>query len=208
MEGVEDFLKFTTETEEDFSDGWLPTLDMALKVSPGNQILFKFWEKPTNTNRTINKRSSMGENMKQQILTQEIVRRLGNTCEDLGEEDYQKIVNDACQKMANSGYGVEQMRKIVVAGIRGWGNKVLRCKAEGRRLRRTARDSQGARTRMKLLGRTTWFKSKGGSKKKDLYGSQGGVKKSKPSRREQPRDSTPTPRSVLFVEQTPGGSLL
>ena len=99
------------------------------------------------------------------------------------------------------------MRKIVVAGIRGWGNKVNRCKAEGRWLRRTAKDSQGARTRMKLLGRTTWFKSKGGSKKKDLYGSQGGVKKSKPSRREQPRDSTPTPRSVLFVEQTPGGEL-
>ena len=55
MGTIEDFLKFTTETEEDFEDGWLPTLDMALKVSPENQILFKYWEKPKNTNRTINK---------------------------------------------------------------------------------------------------------------------------------------------------------
>ena len=155
---VEDFLNFTTETGEEFSDGWLPTLDMALKVSPENKILFKFWEKPTNTNRTINKRSSMGENMKQQILTQEIIRRLGNTCEDLGREDYKEIIDGACQKMANSGYGGEQMRRIVIAGIRGWGNKILRCKAEGRRLRRTAKESQGARTRMKLLGKSTWFR--------------------------------------------------
>ena len=99
------------------------------------------------------------------------------------------------------------MRRIVVAGIRGWGNKIFRCKAEGRRLRRTAKESQGARTRMKLLGKSTWFKSRGGSSKKDLYGNQGGVKKNKPTRREQPRSTTPTPRSVLFVEQTPGGEL-
>ena len=38
MEKIEEFLSFTTETEEDFSDGWLPTLDVALRVSPQNQI--------------------------------------------------------------------------------------------------------------------------------------------------------------------------
>ena len=31
MGGIEDFLKFTTETEEDFEDGWLPTLDTAIR---------------------------------------------------------------------------------------------------------------------------------------------------------------------------------
>ena len=44
MGGIEDFLAFTTKTEEDFSDGWLPTLGVALRVSPINQIQFKFWE--------------------------------------------------------------------------------------------------------------------------------------------------------------------
>ena len=73
MGRIEEFLSFTTETEEDFSDGWLPTLDVALKISHENQILFKYWEKPTNSNRTIDKRSSMGENMRQQVLTQEII---------------------------------------------------------------------------------------------------------------------------------------
>ena len=45
MGEVEDFLNFTTETEEEFSDKWLPTLDTAIRVSPENKIQFKYWEK-------------------------------------------------------------------------------------------------------------------------------------------------------------------
>ena len=207
MGGVEDFLTFTVETEEDFEDGWLPTLDMAVRVSPANQLLFKFWEKPTNTNRTIHKRSSMGENMKQQILTQEIIRRLGNTCEGLSKEVYEGILNEVSQKMINSGYEVDQVRKIVVAGIKGWGNKILRCRADGKRLRRSARCSLEQRTKRKLLGRANWFKSKGSSQKENLYGSRRGPKGSNQKKMGAPEVQSPAPRSVLFVEQTPGGEL-
>ena len=69
---IEEFLTFTTETEEDFGDGWLPTLDTALRVSEDNKILFKLWEKPTNSNRTLDKRTAMSENQKIQVLTQEV----------------------------------------------------------------------------------------------------------------------------------------
>ena len=206
MRGIEDFLTFTTETEEDFSDGWLPTLDVALRVSPLNQIQFKFWEKPTNSNRTIDRRSSMGENMRQQVLTQEIVRRLGNTCKGLDNELYEEILNDACQKLINSGYEADHVRKIIVAGIKGWGIKVLRCKEEGRRLRRPAKLSEGERNRRKLVGRTTWFKSKKKGSKKDLYG-KGGGSNTKPKGARVEGKSSPSPRSVLFVQQTPGGEL-
>ena len=106
-----------------FSDGWLPTLDVALRVSPQSQIEFKFWEKPTHNNRTIDRKSSMGENMRQQVLSQEIERRLGNTCEGLEKTVYEGIINDVCQKMVNSGYEVDQVRKIVVAGIKGVGQQ-------------------------------------------------------------------------------------
>ena len=44
----EDFLEFTTKTQEDYQGGWLPTLDSAIRVSEDNKVLFKFWEKPTN----------------------------------------------------------------------------------------------------------------------------------------------------------------
>ena len=81
------------ETKEDFGgEGWLPTLDTEIKISPENMILFRYWEKPTNSNRTLDRRTAMGENSKMQILTQEVIRRLGNTCEGLPTEVYGEII--------------------------------------------------------------------------------------------------------------------
>ena len=53
---IEPYLEFTTETGDDFEDGWLPTLDTALRISKDNTVLFNFWEKPTNSGRTVDKR--------------------------------------------------------------------------------------------------------------------------------------------------------
>ena len=38
MQGLTKCLAFTVETEEDFPDGWLPTLDMKMRVNKQNQI--------------------------------------------------------------------------------------------------------------------------------------------------------------------------
>ena len=203
---IEEFLEFTTETEEDFPDGWLPTLDTAWKVSEDNCVLFKFWEKPTNTNRTLNKRTAMGENQKITILTQEVVRRLGNTMEGMKREEYEDIIDMFSQKLINSGYQEDQVRRIVVSGIKGWGSKVARCKAEGKRVRRTAKDSLEQRSRTKLLGSATWFKKRGSpANRKDTLGK----KRSRINRGGKGAGNTiaSAPRSVLFVEQTPGGEL-
>ena len=51
MQGLTDCLTFTVETEEDFPNGWLPTLDLELKVDDKNQIQYSFFEKPTGSHR-------------------------------------------------------------------------------------------------------------------------------------------------------------
>ena len=56
MGSIEDLLQFTTDTEEDSSDGWLPTQDTAVRVAEDNTIQFKFWLKPTSSNRTLDNR--------------------------------------------------------------------------------------------------------------------------------------------------------
>ena len=206
MGGIEQFLNFTTETEKDFSDGWLPTLDTAIRVSEENKILFKFWEKPTNSNRTLDRRTAMGENQKLQVLTQEVIRRLGNTYEGLVNEDYTRIIDDFCQKLFNSGYKEDQIRRIIIAGIKGWGGKVRRCEEEGRRLRRTAKNSQEQRMRTKLIGKSSWFKKKGGQKV-DWYGMKDGQRGGRKKGKVRKINTTTTPKSVLFVDQTPGGEL-
>ena len=60
MQEVLPFLNITTEIGEDFEDGWLPTLDISLKVDEREQVLWKIYEKPTASKVTVQSRSVMG----------------------------------------------------------------------------------------------------------------------------------------------------
>ena len=103
MQGVETYLKFTAETGEDPGfEGWLPTLDTNLMVTKENLLRYKYYEKPTTTQVTIQKKSAMAENCKIQILANDLVRRLKNTSEELGREQKIAIVDGYTQKLLDS----------------------------------------------------------------------------------------------------------
>ena len=59
MMDLEHSLKFTMETGEDFSSGWLATLDTDLKVTEENRVDYKCYEKPMSSNITVQKLSAM-----------------------------------------------------------------------------------------------------------------------------------------------------
>ena len=68
MTGIESYLEFTAETGLDYGDGWLPTIDANWKVGDKNQLMYKYYEKETATNVTVQKTSAMEENTKVQIV--------------------------------------------------------------------------------------------------------------------------------------------
>ena len=207
LNGVEDYLKFTIETEEDFEDKWLPTLDTKLRVDGSNQVLHAFYEKPTNSNLTVQRRSAMGEDAKIQILSNDLIRRLMNNSEELGRGARTKVVDDYTQKLMNSGFKGEQLKRIIVNGIKGYEGKLRRCKEQGRRLHRTSTDSQGARVRKKLLAKANWFKNKKRTQgaidtKVTKWNGNPGAHRGRIV-----KDKELELKSVLFVEQTPKGEL-
>ena len=104
MQGVYSFLKFTTKTEEDFEDRWLPTLDLSLKVDAVNNINWKYFEKPTTSRTTIQHRPAMGDKTVKQILSNDMVRRLLNTGEGLPKEEIAKVVDGYWCKLLRSGH--------------------------------------------------------------------------------------------------------
>ena len=131
----------------------------------------------------------------------------------MNKEDYAKIVDRLAQKMINSGYGEEQARRIIVAGIKGWRSKVERCSKNNKKLRRTAKDSQDQREKDKLLGKSNWFRETKAREQMDedhmkVLGrpgrSIGRRTKVKHGHEVQEKQA----RSVLFVEHTPGGELV
>ena len=145
----------------------------------------------------------MEENVKLKIVSNDLVRRLCNSMEDMGVEERMRVVDGYSQKLINSGYSIDQTRGIVVNGIKGYEGRRRRCSLEGRKLWRKAAESEGARIQKKLLSKKSWYK--GDRKKADYYdrlgsrSSNGGMKKGSNKPLEQ--------KSVLFVENTNEGEL-
>ena len=78
MQGLTNCLSFTVETEEDFEDGWLPTLDIKMKVLSDNQIAYSFFSKPTASNKCLQAKTALNQNCLMRSLSNEVMRRLAN----------------------------------------------------------------------------------------------------------------------------------
>ena len=204
MQGVVKGLKMTVETKPDFEDQKLPTLDLSLFVTEDNRVGFTFYEKPTVSNLTIQKRSALNENSKVQSLSNEVIRRLLNTSEGASQELKGDILDKFSVKLLTSGYNKEQVGKIILGGIRGFESKRRKCIKENKPLYRTAKESGAGRLKKKLLGKSSWFRgSKGGGAKKSTL-----VRGGKGEKEQKGVGNTEIKtRSVIFVEQTPHGEL-
>ena len=88
-------------------------------------------------------KSAMGENIKSQILSQDLIRRLLNTSEDLSKEYREHVVDEYGKKILNSGYTREQAIRILVNGIKGYENKRRRRIKEGRRPKNPDQEDTG-----------------------------------------------------------------
>ena len=154
-------LRCTVETGEDFEDGRLPTLDKNLWVEDG-RLMHTFFEKKMASSKVIHKDSALGENCKMASLSQNLVRRLKNTCGRLPEWERTVVVDNFTTKLANSGYTRVQARRIVVSGIKGYEAIRRRAAEQGGKIHRSARSGAAARNRKKLTGKTSWYKEKDG----------------------------------------------
>ena len=145
MQGLTECLAFTVETEEDISDGLLPTLDMKMRVNEKNQIEYTFFEKPTASSKCLQATTALNQNCLMKSLSNEVMRRLANISEHMGIREKVRVLDEFCQKMANSEHLLEAVRKTLVNGIKGHLRKVKRCEDEGKPFHRCAANS--ARTR-------------------------------------------------------------
>ena len=93
VRGIAEYLEFTFETGEDFGDNWLPTLDTSLRVGSNNIVEYQYYKKPTTTNTTVRMTTAMGENSKLQCLSNDLVRRLLNTKEELPSQYREQVID-------------------------------------------------------------------------------------------------------------------
>ena len=218
MGGLEEYLTFTMETEEDFQNKWLASLDTELKISDKNIIMYRFYEKPTNPNTVLHLRTAMAEDSKIRSLTNEVIRRLLTTGEMIPDSERCQILDRFAQKMKNSGYGLQQIRRVILAGIKGYESLLKRCRKGERSLHRSSAESSTLRARKKLTGKSEWFKTSDKAKTEPdevdksidrwLMAGNGGGQASDTQNMDQTEDTNRLEtRTVLFVEQSMKGDL-
>ena len=100
----------------------------------------------------------MEENSKMGILGNEVIRRMLNIWGDSMDEVRRNVIDEYAVKIMTSGYTVEQARRIILSGLRGYEARVKRRREGGIPLYRTSEDSGATRAKKKLLGKSTWFK--------------------------------------------------
>jgi hypothetical protein len=104
-----------------------------MRINHLNQVEYRFFEKPMASNMVIQKESAMCENDKIQCLSNDLVRRMSTTSEQLGPEIRAGVIDQYAQKLTNSGYWLEQTRKIVTNGLKYYERRVLESKRVGGR---------------------------------------------------------------------------
>ena len=227
VNGIVECLDFTMETPEDFPDNWLPTLDISMQVDKNNQVQYRFFEKPTASKLCLQADTALSQNYLVQSLVQDVMRRMLNCSEHVPIETRMEIIDNFGQKMLNSGHHIENTRRNLISGLKGWKNKVARCKSQGQPIHRTARQSSGSRRLKKLVGKATWFlEKKGDPKEHESVNNQAeslrnksqkekwshpsshrGDEKKKSPDQKAGKPAQPRITSVINVEQTRGGAL-
>ena len=163
MNGICGWLNLTMENEDMFG-GWLPTLDLEIKMTSENKCIFQYFEKKMIPNMVLHRRSAMPEATRRATLNQELIRRMTNTSEMISNEKRVEIVDKYAEKLMNSEYSLEETRSTIVGGLKGY-ERLLSLSLDTKNPRwKPLHLSAGwnARNRRiaKLRSKTSWYKGK------------------------------------------------
>ena len=222
-------IQVTEEVPENFEDNKLPVLDFKcwmegeMHIMKGSteiktkRILYTYFEKKMSSKYSILKTSALPEKTKVSSLSNDLVRRMKNVSELLDDKTRTEVVNDYSRRLLRSGYGKEQVKQIVVAGLSGYERIVSLAESGKTAIHRSAVATARSRQVKKLTGKSTWFLDRkdqtkdteeepqegAGRLSQGGHSGKTGIKK---TNKMQEKDKVNT-ETVLFVPQTPHGEL-
>ena len=215
MNSINPDLEFTVESQEDFQNEKLPTLDFAIWQDKLGVLNHTYFQKEMRTPYVVMSRSAMSTQQKLQILSNELTRRLYSVNLDKNPQAEQdKIINQMTQELRTSEYNHATAREIIISGIRGLRKRLELRKKKGQEKYRPGVSTVKIREHKKLLGRETWYKGEleqeyAEHEDKIINKPRRTSPKNKKVTREQKQEKhdKPVVSSVMFVPFTPGSEL-
>ena len=214
MNSVFPFLNLTVESEGDYADGYIPTLDLKAKMKDDGTITYKYYEKPMANKFLIMEAGALGKESQNAILVQEVYRRMINTSLDQPQSIRNQIIDTFDARLLLSGYDRTRRQEIIRRGLLKFTGLMEDVKAGNKVFHRMGKDGYDARVLKKLLGDANWYKTKPQemvASKEEKYNAwetpeKGGSSRFYKKSGQKPSDIQPV--AVLFVKRTPGGKLL
>ena len=128
LNSISEYLDFTFEKPSDFEDKSVPTLDFKISVDyPNNQYTHTSFEKSMNSKWVIPEDSAMDRTSKNQILANDMTRRLSRIDPNKLDHFATEAINAYDKKLIFSGYQLEDRRRIVEGGITAYMSKLKTC---------------------------------------------------------------------------------
>ena len=115
--GIFDCLNFTTETQNDFQQGTLPTLDVQTKTSSEGIIDFRHFTKEMASNTVLEATTALSKSTIFSALRQDLIRRLLNTRRETDWSTRISIIEDYTQLLANSGHKYAFAKAVILQAI-------------------------------------------------------------------------------------------
>ena len=152
-----DFLQVTVDSPSQHESGFMPVLDIAVKVE-NNKILYKFYKKPIASKKVILANSALPFNVKKASLTEGAIRRLRYTDRSLPWSVVTEILSEYSNEMRLSGYEHSFRAEVIQAGIKGFRRQAARSDAGGVPLFRERSYERQARRKKKLMAKVAWYR--------------------------------------------------
>jgi hypothetical protein len=194
MNDINPDITFTTETELDFPDGRVHTLDTDIWQEENGNFSHSYFQKEMKSPLVLMCKSAMSGQQKFSILSNELMRRLGNIAADVPHEERLAVVKRFTVEMKNSGYGRKGTREAVISGLKGHAKRRENRVKEIGHFYRTAQETLKSRIEKKLNEKTSWYKEKEGTeeggRKRGEYSAEEweGTRKGKENGREETRN--------------------
>ena len=138
--------------------GWMPVLDIQVKVASDNTIDWLFYKKPVSSPYFILNRSAMPAKDKRVCLVQECLRRLRNTRPSLVEANKVERMEEAGEMMMRSGYPEELRAGVLESALVGYRRQVEKSERGETPLYRPRGWREGERRRRKQIKKSAWFR--------------------------------------------------
>ena len=150
--------RIEVETPSAHPTGWMPFLDLQLRIASDKSVDWKFYKKSMSSKYFILNRSAVPAKVKRASLAQEGLRRLRNTRPTLLPGEKVRLMEDFAEMLLESGYPEYFRAGILRAALTGY-NKQAEADFRGSvPLYRPREWQQEERRRKKLIKKASWYR--------------------------------------------------